>query len=274
MVKEWKKKQVDELSKLVKTGDTVGLVDIKGLPSKQFQLVRKSLRGRIEIKVVKKRILLRALEKAGLADLAKKLPNQSAIFVSDQEPFELFREIKSLRHPASAKPGMVAQADIIVAAGGTGLPPGPVIGELQAAGLPAKIEKGQIIVQKDTVIAKPGDVLTKAQADALTRLEIKPFEVGLEITAMQSGGIVYDRTVLDVDIEQIQEMIGQAASAGFSFAYAINWPVPEIIELKLGEAARHALALATELDWMTADTAQLVLSKAHAQALALKTEVD
>jgi ribosomal protein L10 len=45
--------------------ETLMIVDIKGLPSKQFQSIKKSIREHAQVEVAKKNILMRAIKKFG-----------------------------------------------------------------------------------------------------------------------------------------------------------------------------------------------------------------
>ena len=62
-VPEYKKKIVDELVKKMKNSKTVLIASTKGLPSGQFQEIKKKLRGKAEIMVAKKSLVLRAIGK-------------------------------------------------------------------------------------------------------------------------------------------------------------------------------------------------------------------
>jgi len=273
VVKEEKIRLVEELAKKMEKAKTVAIADIGRIPSRQFQEIRKALRGEAEIKVVKKRLLIRALKKAKLDKLKETMAEKPAVILANVDPFELFKKVKSLRTPMAAKPGMVAERDIVVPEGGTGLPPGPAIGELQAAGIPAKIEKGQIVVIKETVVAKAGEIVTPKVANALNKLGITPFEVGLEITGALEGNILFPREVLDIDYGKVRRDIETAGKEAFALAYSINFPVKEVIEMRLKEAALHAKSLALAAEWVTGETLRELLAKAHAHATALNARV-
>lgn len=273
MVKESKIKLVEELSKKLRNAKTVAIADIGRIPSRQFQLIRKALRGKAEIKVVKKRLLAKALEKSGLSSLLEHMANQPAVIISNLDPFELFKEVKAQKSPMPAKPGMIAERDIVVPAGGTGLPPGPVIGELQMAGIPAKIEKGQIVVTKDTVVVKAGEEVSREVANALNKIGITPFEIGLEITGAWESGIIFPREVLDIDYEKIKKNLEEAVSSAFALAYNINYPVKEVLEIKVREAFNFAKSLALNINWISKETLKDLVMKAHAHAVALNNLV-
>ena len=273
MVKEYKVKFVKELAGKLKSSKTLGIADIGRLPSKQMQAVRRGLRGKADVLMIKRSLLKRALEEAGLNEMIEHIAPSPVVIIGDEDAFSVFRILKNLRSPSQAKPGMVAVEDIVVKKGGTGLPPGPAIGDLQSAGIPAKIEKGQIRVIKDHVITKAGEEITQKVAAALVKLDMKPFMLGLETTAILEGGIIFKRDVLDVDIDTIVSQMGRASSNAFSLAYATGYPVKEVVEMRLRDAFGEALSLALNTDWISEETIKEILSKASAHALSLNNTI-
>ena len=65
--------------------------------------------------------------------------------------------MEATKTAAPAKPGDIAPEDILVKAGDTPFKPGPIVGELQKAGIPAAIEGGKIVIKKDKVLVKKGE---------------------------------------------------------------------------------------------------------------------
>jgi len=184
-VSEAKKAKVKELAGLMKK-KTVMVISIKGLPSAQFQDIKKKLRDKAKVQVVKKSLVNFALEHAGIAEMKELVPyvdDSTAMLFSDTDAFELSGILADEKSPAKAKAGMIAPADIEVKAGPTELIPGPDISALSAVGLIPKVENGKIAVMKDKVIAKEGDEITEALAAIMAKLDIIPFEVGVEPVA-------------------------------------------------------------------------------------------
>ncbi|MCS7105962.1 MAG: 50S ribosomal protein L10, partial [Candidatus Aenigmarchaeota archaeon] len=93
MVKEEKIVRKEELKKIISKHKVIGLIDIFKLPSKQFQEIRKEIRGKGIIKVVKKSLLLNALKELNLKNLEeieKIIPNQPAILLSNEDAFKIY----------------------------------------------------------------------------------------------------------------------------------------------------------------------------------------
>ena len=68
-VPEYKLKIVEDLISDFKKYKTVLVASMKGLPSSQFHLIKKNLRGKAELRVVKRSIVMRAIENSGKGDL-------------------------------------------------------------------------------------------------------------------------------------------------------------------------------------------------------------
>ena len=67
-VSEAKKAKVKELAELMKK-KTVMVISVKGLPSAQFQDIKKKLRSKAKIQVVKKSLVKFALDHCGIKEL-------------------------------------------------------------------------------------------------------------------------------------------------------------------------------------------------------------
>ncbi|MCD4759559.1 50S ribosomal protein L10, partial [archaeon] len=77
-VSEKKKKEVAELTRLIKSEPNIGLIDLTNLPSAQFQKIKHKLRKSMKVRVAKKALIKIALEnskesKKGLDKLEKYL---------------------------------------------------------------------------------------------------------------------------------------------------------------------------------------------------------
>ncbi|MFA5485330.1 MAG: 50S ribosomal protein L10, partial [Candidatus Pacearchaeota archaeon] len=193
-VSELKKSLVKDLSNLMKK-KTVMIVSIKGLPSAQFQDLKKKLRNNAKIKVTKKRLIDFALDHCGIKELHDLVPyvqDSTAILFSDEDAFIISNLLSENKSPAKAKEGDIAPEDIIVKAGPTSLLPGPDISALSAVGLAPKVESGKISIMNDKVIIKKGEKINQKLASIMAKLEIIPFEIGIEPIAAYMDGKIYN----------------------------------------------------------------------------------
>jgi len=273
-MRSWKPEKVKELTSMLGKYPVVAVLDFTGFPSAKLQQIKRSLRGKAVITMTKKNLIRRALEGSKYKDLSSKLQGQAALLFSENNPFTLYSVIESAAANAPAKSGQTAPNDIVVPAGGTGLPPGPAIGELQQAGLPARIEGGQIKIQKETVMVKAGDDVTRVQAVALSKLGIEPMRLQLNLIAAMENGIIFTPDVLHVDIDELRTKFASAASWAFNLAVETAWFTADTMLLLVQKAARESRTLAKEAGIITPDTVGDILAKATAEANAVSAKVN
>ena len=161
-VSPWKKDTVSDLTEMLNKGGTIAVIDIHGVPADAMLGMRAGLRSSMSIQVAKKRLMKLAWEAVGndFSDLEALYSSavQPALVQTEMNSFEVFSELKKTEAGRAAKPGDIAPHDIIVEKMNTGMPPGPIVGELNSVGIPAKIVKGSVEIQKKVTILKEGEV--------------------------------------------------------------------------------------------------------------------
>jgi large subunit ribosomal protein L10 len=222
-IPEGKKMAVKELAEKMKNKKTILIASIKNLPSRNFQQIKKVLRGKAEIKIFKKSIIDRAIaasEKGSLQNLKEEVKADRALIFSDMDAFELSGVLTDNQSPAKARAGDIAPEDIDIEPGPTDLIPGPAISELGAVGLKVSVENGKLAIKQPKTLAKKGDEIDDKLAGVLAKLGIEPMNVGLEPIAAYDAesekiyiGIKIDKKVA---LEELKVAIGKA------FGFAIN----------------------------------------------------
>jgi large subunit ribosomal protein L10 len=270
----YKRKVVGELAEAFLSARVVGVVKIHGIPAKQMQRMRRKLADKAKLRVTKNNLLRRALEEAaakrpGLEKLGALIEGPTAVVTADMNPFLLYRELEATKTPAPARGGEVAPEDIVIREGDTPFKPGPVVGELQRAGIPAAIERGKVVVKRDELLVPKGERIPRAVAHALTRLEIHPLIVGLDMQGAYEDGVVFAKDVLSVDEGRIRGDLALAARHAVGLSLAAAFPTEGTTSLLLSRAYGHALSLALKAAWPAKDAVKLLLAKGHAQMLAL-----
>jgi len=252
------------------------LVGIRGVPAGALQTMRRGLRERGHpILVAPNSALRHALEDASkespaLAPLLGQLNDQTAILSAEGNPFSLYQELARTRSPTPARGGEIAPHDIVVPAQTTSFKPGPIVGELQHAGFPAAIEKGKVVLKKDVTIVKAGQPISREVAGLLTRLEIFPLEVGLELRAVVEGGTFYPPAVLAVDLDQRRADLARAHRQALGLALEVGYATPLTVPLLVTRAHRSALAVAVAAGYTTKATIAPILARALREAAAVK----
>lgn len=270
-VADWKKEKVAELEELTNNNEIVGIVNLADIPAPQLQTMRKSLGDKAILKMSRKNFIKIALANSNknVEGLADYLEGQPAMVFTEMNPFKLFKILEDSKTEAPAKAGAIAPVDIVVPAGDTSFPPGPILGELQQAGIPAKIDKGSIVVQEDATVVKEGEEVPKNVADVLTKLEIHPMEVGMDLLAVCEGDTIYTADVLKIDEEETLQTIATAYQNAINLSVNAGIANSESAPLLIQKAARDALNLAVNANILTSETTDKILSKAYAQMLAV-----
>ncbi len=272
MVNEQKLRMAEEMENEIKNAKVIGIVDVNKLPSSQYQELRKKLNDKAKIRVVKKRVLLKVLDKLNMPEKLKEYVKKSVIvglLTTEENPFRLYKIAERSKSMTFAKAGDIAPQDIVVPAGDTGLPPGPIISEFKAAGIKARIQGNSIVVQEDSLIAKEGEILDEQKANILMKLNIKPIPIGLNIVAMYEDGVVYDSSLLSIDEEQYFNDIVTASRQALNLAYNIDYYTSEVVELKIIDAQQKALNLAYNADIYEKDVIEMIITKAIQKAISV-----
>lgn len=273
--KPWKESELKMLSKLAKEYPIIALANIEGFPADLFAKLRKKLSGKAVVKVSKRMVIQRALKESGLK--SNEFPDMSqgmtAIIFTKLSPFELAAFLKKNKGSTSAKAGQIAPQDITVPAGDTGLPPGPALTDLKNAGLKVKMMGPTIHVDSDTVVTKAGQPIAQAVANVLSKLNIKPIKVGLNLTAVLEGDTVYLPAVLDVDEEKMLADIQTAYMNTLTLALEIGYITPTTVKILVERAFRATKVIALEAKIMTPYTRDELLAHAQAVAQEIKSKV-
>lgn len=241
-----KVKAVQELAEKIKKSNTLMIVSIKGLPSRQFQDIKKSIRDHALIQVAKKNILLRSIKemkKDSIHGLEPFVTENCAFAISDVEGFELAGILAKKKTPVFAKAGQIAPVDIEVKDGPTDLVPGPAISELSALGLQVAVENGKLSIKTAKVVVKQGNVINEATAAILQKLSIHPFSVGLDPVVFYD--IKTEKIYKDIKIDEdaASAELREAASKSLGFAQKIAYFCRETIGYLLAKGSMQAKAL-------------------------------
>ena len=277
-VASWKKEKVKELADVMVKNPVVAIVDIHGIPSPQMQDMRHGMRKHAFVMMTRNNLLLIAIDEAakerpGLEKLKPLVAGQCAVVATPMNPFKLFQQMEATKSAAPAKPGDIAPEDIVVKEGETPFKPGPIVGELQKAGIPAAIEGGKIVIRKEKVLVEKGHKVPEELAKILPKLEILPMTVGMDLRGAFEDGILYEKAVLDIPEGYYPTMLATAARNATALGVSIVYPTKQTIGPLMGKAYREASALGIKAAIPTKDTIGPLLAKARAEMLAIASKV-
>ena len=271
----WKKDEVAEIKKHAKQYTLIGLVDIYGIPAQQVQQIRRNLRGKAVIKVTRNTLIKHALDEIGgqTKELSKYISGHSAMIFTNDNPFKLFKQLEKTKTKMAAKAGETAPEDIIVEKGPTSFKPGPIVGELQQAGIPAAIEAGKVKIRETKTIVKKGAVISAKVATVLVKLDIKPMDVGLALQVAFHNGSIYEPAVLSVDETKLLAQIQLAGQQAFNLSVNAAIPTKETMVPILTKAVRDARGLAVEAAIYEKDVVDAIIGRAFRESQAVKSLV-
>jgi large subunit ribosomal protein L10 len=270
-----KKKRLmyDELQRIPTEYNVIALSKMSKVRAAQLMMIRKKFRNDIKIKIVKNKVAIRAFEKvkgvAGIENLSKQLEDQCALIFTNINPFKLNLIFAQNKVFLPAKGGDIATKEIFVPSGNTGITPGPVLSEFKTANVPTKIDQGTIWVSKDTLVAKPGDVISTPLASLLSKLNVKPIEAGISVNFAIAEGLQFKEQDLKLDLEGYKEELARSFAQALALATEAGYMTPETVTPLLVKAHQEAISLAAEAGYVTSETAGFVLPRAQMQAQAI-----
>jgi large subunit ribosomal protein L10 len=273
-IPQWKLEEIDHLVNLFKRYKNVGVLEVARINDRQIQETRKLLRGKAEIKMSKRNLQIRAIEKfakeskkPNLDEFAEKIPGQSSLVFTNLEIFELKRLFNENEWMVPAKPDEITPVDIIVPAGDTGLPTGQVISELNMTlRLPTRIQNDTIWIREDTRTHKAGDLVEVKQAAVLKKLGIKPIESLIKIHFAWCDGEIYPEEVLYMDMKKFQQDIASCYFTAQTLAIELGIIDDETIKPLIQKAHREAINLLMEMPIFIEDMLEDYIKKAEANA--------
>ena len=270
-----KKKRLiyQEMQDLPAKYNVIALSKMTKVRATQLMAIRKKFRNDIRIKIIKNRVAIRAFEKVkgvgGIEHLSKQLEGQCALMFTNISPFKLNLLFAQNKVFLAAKGGDIASKDIVVPAGNTAIAPGPVLSEFKVANVQTKIDGGTIWVAKDTVVAKPGGVISVQLASLLSKLNVKPIEAGIVVNFAISEGLIFNEQDLRINLDDYKTELVRSFQQALALATEVGYMTQETVKPLLVKAQEQAKSLAAEAGYVSPDTADFVLPRAQAKAQAV-----
>lgn len=275
-IPEWKQEEVDDIVDMIESYESVGVVNIAGIPSRQLQDMRRELYGTAELRVSRNTLVVRALEEVneGLEDLTEHIAGQVGLIGTNDNPFGLYKQLEESKTPAPINAGEVAPNDIVIPEGDTGIDPGPFVGELQQVGAEARIMEGSIQVTADSTVLETGGEVSTELANVLGELGIEPKEVGLDLRGVFSDGVMFAPEELAINVDDYRADIEAAAAGARNLSVNAVYPTAQTAGTLLSKASGEAKSLGIHAAIESPDLADDLVSKADNQMRALAAAID
>ncbi|KAF6003989.1 hypothetical protein CCYA_CCYA05G1458 [Cyanidiococcus yangmingshanensis] len=239
---------------LFDTYDKILVVEIDNVGSKQLQDARRELRSLDSIVLCGKNTVIR---KALKDRVAKKPPLEKILHALRGNVSFVFtrgdlREVRDciLRNkvPAPAKAGQIAQCDVFVPAGPTGMPP-DLTSFFQALSIPTKIERGSICIVSDVQVIKQNERVSASAVALLQRMGIEPFTYGMKIRQIYEEGAMYEPSVLDITPDDLRNKVREAVDTMAAISLATGYLTAAAVPHILMRATRNVIAASIAADY-------------------------
>ena len=266
-VSERKRQIVENLVKDLSSYPIIGLVKIDNIDASVVQQMRKDMRKEAKIVMAKNSLMKIAISELkkkikGIDKLTDYIVGSCAFLLTNTNPYKLASFMDKNKVPAPAKPGQFAPNDVTIPPMNTGIPPGPVIAELQSLGLKTRIEGGQIRIVEASVVTQEGERVNRTVALLLRRLNINPFQAGLKFVVAFEDGEILPGDSLVLDYEQYQQNVVYAYQSALNLAVNAGFITKQSLAMILINANQFALNLAVNAGFLTKKSLPLILSKA------------
>jgi large subunit ribosomal protein L10 len=270
-VPQWKREEVDDVVAMIESHDSVGVVDITGIPSRQLQDMRRELHGDAELRVSRNTLIVRALEEIdqGAEQLTDYVSGQVGLVGTDSNPFGLFKQLEASKTSAPINAGEVAPNRIVIPEGDTGVDPGPFLGDLQTVGANARIDGGSIVVEADSAVLGAGEEVSAQLANVLSELGIEPKEVGLDLRAVYADGVLFEPADLELDVEEYRSDVSAAVARARNLALDASYPTAASLPALLAKASGEGKSLGIHAGIEDPSVVPDLIGKADSQVRAL-----
>ncbi len=269
--------KVREIRDMVQKYEALGIASLYKVRASQLQELRKKLERTAQVRVIKNAVVERAISglegKPNIDRLMEYLKGPNLLLFTNLNPFRLAILLERSKVKAFAKAGDMATEDVVVPAGNTGLSPGPIISQLGSVGIPTRIESGSVWVNRDTVVAKNGEVISESLAPILSKLGIKAMEMGLSLKVIYDAGAIIPEEELKLDLDEYKQNMGEAHMKAFNLSLNAMFPMSENISMLVQITFLEAYNLAMNASLPSPEIIRDLLMKAHLEAMALSSRI-
>ncbi len=272
-----KSNEVESIKDILKEHKSIGIASLQKVRASQLQELKKSMAGKVYLRVLKNTLIKIALDEINQAELKKLedyLEGSNLFLFTDLNPFKLALLLERGKVKTTAKSGDIAAMDVVIPASNTGQPPGPVISQLNAVGLPTRIESGSVWISKDTLVVRKGEIINERLASVLSKLGIKAVELGISMNVVFDNGLIISGDQLKVDVAATRKSVEASNQEAFALALEIGYTTKDTIEPLLQRAHQKAVALSVSAAIPTKDTIAEIIRKANLEMTSLSGAVE
>ncbi len=198
---------------------------------------------------MKKAILEKSKENPDLEQLRNYLVKNVGFVFCKGDLKETRDRILANKVPAPARAGALAQTDVTIPAGLTGMEPTQT-SFFQALNIPTKINRGQIEIMSEVNLFKAGDKVSSSEVALLTKMKIKPFSYGLVFEQVYDNGTVYSPDVLDITDDRLQQSLLTGLANIASISLAIGHPTKASAPHSIMNGLKNLVSISLATDYV------------------------
>lgn len=265
------------------------LVECNNISARQIHATRKDLRENDSLMLMGKNTVIKAALTKRIAEpekdepdyeermktwtnldhmepLGKLLRGNLGIVFTNRDLPEVKEIIDKHAREAPAKIGAIAQCDVWIQPGPTGLDPKQT-GFFQNLQIPTKIVKTQIDIVSEKQIIWEGQKVGSNEAALLQKLNINPFSYTLRVKHVFDNGNVYGPGVLDITTDSIIASYKKVLANVASISMEANYPTRASAPHQLLRAFKNLIAVTMQSEY-TFPQAEKVKSAAKSAPVA------
>lgn len=218
----------EKVRRLFREYNRIFVVNVDNVASTQMHQIRASLRGQAIVLMGKNTMVRKAMK-----EVVAENPKLEAIvpcirgnigLVFTNGDLKTIRDIMTAnRVQAAAKVGLIAQNDILVPAGNTGIDPNKTT-FFQALGISTKVVKGAIEIPNEVLLLKTGKKVGASEAALLNMLGLVPFTFGLTVTEVYDDGSLFAPAMLDITDDALAKKLQAAIKSIASLSLGAKFP--------------------------------------------------
>ncbi|EOD42202.1 LSU ribosomal protein L10P [Candidatus Nanobsidianus stetteri] len=284
MVSQQKILYVNDLYSKLSNSKVIGIANVMDIPTNSLQVIRKKLKEMgIDVKVVKKNLFVKSLEKINdqnikkMIDIIEENKRITVLLILPKEeinPFVLNKILEENKSYRAAKEGDILEEDVIIRAGPTNLTPGPVLTELKKYNIKTKVENGKIVITEDALVAKKGQKVDSGLVSLLQKFNITPIPVKIKLLLVYDGKTLYTYDILSTPLEEYINQLRSGYRKAISLAVEISYPTKENIKILLTKAYQNLVKLSLNTGIPTKDTIKDLLKITNRRSITLKEKLN
>ncbi|XP_019188247.1 PREDICTED: 60S acidic ribosomal protein P0-like [Ipomoea nil] len=244
-----------KICKLLDTYSQILVVSADNVGSRQFQDIRRGLRGDSIILMGKNTMMKRSIrmhaektDNSAILALIPCLVNNVGLIFTKGDLKEVSDEVSKYKVGAPARVGLVAPVDVIVPPGSTGLDPSQT-SFFQVLNIPTKINKGTVEIITPVEIIKKGEKVGSSESALLAKLGIKPFSYGLIVEHVYDDGSVFDPRILELTEDDLAEKFAAGLTNVISLSMALGYPTLAAVPHIFINGYKNLLSFAIATDY-------------------------